>query len=201
MTGDLLTQRHASRLIGRRPRGGTIWFTGLSGAGKTTLAVACQRLLIERGQSAYVLDGDMLRDGLNADLGFSPSDRKENVRRVGEVACLFAGARIVSLVPVISPYQAERQQVRNAHQCRAVPFLEVHVATPLEECEATDQKGLYARARRGELQQMTGIDAPYEFPKYAELRVHPRVNRVDEIATSVLNEFDRKVAEQQSIGG
>ena len=153
--------------------GATVWFTGLSGSGKSTIADAVAARLIERGRPTYVLDGDNVRHGLNADLGFSAADRAENVRRLGEVARLMADAGLVVLVPVISPYRGDRQQVRAAHEAAGLPFVEVYVDTPLEICEQRDPKGLYARARAGELSAMTGIDAPYEPPKQPDVHLRP----------------------------
>jgi bifunctional enzyme CysN/CysC len=149
--------------------GGTVWFTGLSGAGKTTVAEALHDLLLEHGLGSYLLDGDALRGGLNADLGFDEIDRMENVRRLGEVAILLARVGQLSIVSAISPYAAGRKAVRERHLEMAVTFVEVHVATPLEVCEARDPKGLYARARRGELLSFTGISHPYEPPESPEL--------------------------------
>ena len=153
--------------------GATVWFTGLSGSGKSTIADAVAARLIERGRPTYVLDGDNVRHGLNADLGFSAADRAENVRRLGEVARLMADAGLVVLVPVISPYRGDRQQVRAAHEAAGLPFVEVYVDTPLEICEQRDPKGLYARARAGELSAMTGIDAPYEPPEHPDVHLRP----------------------------
>jgi bifunctional enzyme CysN/CysC len=144
--------------------GCTIWLTGLSGSGKSTIATALEVALVEQGRAAYVLDGDNVRFGLNADLGFSREDRSENVRRVGEVARLMADAGVVAIVPLISPYVADRARAREAHDAAGIRFLEVFIDTPLELCEQRDPKGLYARARRGEITQMTGIDDPYEPP-------------------------------------
>ena len=159
---------------GERPSlGATVWFTGLSGSGKSTVAVEVERLLVEAGRPAYLLDGDNLRQGLNGDLGFSAEDRSENVRRVGEVARLFADAGIVALVPVISPYLADRTRVREIHRIAGLPFVEVHVDTPIEICEQRDPKGLYAKARAGEITGFTGIDDPYEAPADPELRLTP----------------------------
>ena len=163
----------AERWAATGASGATIWFTGLSGSGKSTVAVACERLLVAGGQAAALLDGDNLRHGLNADLGFSEEDRTENVRRIGEVAKLLADAGVVALVPVISPFRAGRAAARAAHEQAGLPFVEVFVDTPLEACEARDPKGLYARARRGELSGMTGIDSPYEPPSGAELVLRP----------------------------
>ncbi len=154
-------------------RGATVWFTGLSGAGKSTVANAVAAALLAARRPAYLLDGDNIRHGLNADLGFSAADRTENVRRIGEVARLMADAGLVVLAPVISPYRAGRDAVRSAHAAAGLDFFEVHVDTPLAECEARDPKGLYARARAGTLTGMTGIDDPYEPPETAELVIAP----------------------------
>ena len=153
--------------------GATVWFTGLSGSGKSTLADAVATRLFELGRPAYVLDGDNVRHGLNADLGFSPADRTENVRRIGEVAALMADAGLTVLVPVISPYRADRDRARAAHEAAGLRFVEVFVDTPLEVCEQRDPKGLYAKARAGELSGMTGIDDPYERPERPQLTVRP----------------------------
>ena len=144
--------------------GATIWMTGLPASGKSTVAAAVEARLLAEGRSAYVLDGDNLRHGLNGDLGFSPEDRAENVRRTAEVAALLADAGVVVLVALVSPYRADRASARAAHERRELPFVEVHVATALEECERRDPKGLYARARSGELAHLTGVDDPYEPP-------------------------------------
>ena len=157
----------------RLTRGATVWLTGLSGSGKSTVAVECQRLLLETGRPAYVLDGDNLRHGLNADLGFSEADRDENVRRVGEVARLFADAGVVVLVPLISPYRRGRDHARAIHAAVGLSFVEVFVDTPIEECERRDPKGLYAKARAGEIKGFTGIDDPYEAPRSPELVLRP----------------------------
>jgi adenylyl-sulfate kinase len=150
-----------------------VWFTGLSGSGKSSIANAVAERLLEIGRPAYVLDGDNLRHGLNADLGFSAADRAENVRRVGEVARLMADAGLVVLVPVISPYRADRDRVRTAHDVAGLRFVEIFVDTPLELCEQRDPKGLYAKARAGEVTGMTGIDDPYQPPRSPELVVTP----------------------------
>ncbi len=153
--------------------GATIWLTGLSGSGKSTLATAVAARLLELDRPAYVLDGDNVRHGLNSDLGFSAVERAENVRRIGEVAALIADAGLVAVVPVISPYVADRDRVRAAHHMGGLPFVEVFVDTPLAVCEERDPKGLYAKARAGELTGMTGIDDPYEAPAHPDLRVQP----------------------------
>ncbi|MEM9562365.1 MAG: adenylyl-sulfate kinase [Actinomycetota bacterium] len=153
--------------------GTTLWLTGLSGSGKSTIAVELERQLLAAGRPAYLLDGDNLRHGLNGDLGFSAEDRDENVRRVGHVARLFCDAGVVAIVPLISPYRAARDLVRELHAAADLPFLEVFVDTPLEVCESRDPKGLYAKARAGEITGMTGIDDPYEAPLDPERRVTP----------------------------
>jgi len=147
----------------------TVWFTGLSGSGKSTLAFAVEKALVEKGVAAYVLDGDNIRFGLNRDLGFSPEDRTENIRRIGEVCRLFEDAGVVVLTAFISPYIADRDQVRALHPDGS--FVEVFVDTPLEVCEARDVKGLYKKARSGEIGQFSGISAPYEPPKGPEITV------------------------------
>jgi bifunctional enzyme CysN/CysC len=157
----------------RLTRGATVWLTGLSGSGKSTVAVECERLLLGAGRPAYVLDGDNLRHGLNGDLGYSAADRAENVRRVGHVARLLADAGVVALVPLISPYRADRDAVRALHAEAGIDFLEVHVDTPIELCERRDPKGLYAKARAGEIRGFTGIDDPYEAPEAPDLRLTP----------------------------
>jgi bifunctional enzyme CysN/CysC len=165
-----------SGLVRRTERpsvGATIWFTGLSGSGKSTVAVEVEKALVAALQPAYLLDGDNLRHGLNADLGFSAEDRGENIRRVSEVARLFADAGVVALVPVISPYRADRDRARQIHEAVGLRFVEVFVDTPLALCEQRDPKGLYARARAGEITGFTGIDDPYEAPEHPDLRLTP----------------------------
>ena len=149
--------------------GQTVWFTGLSGSGKSTLAFAVEEALVARGVAAYVLDGDNVRFGLNRDLGFSAADRTENVRRIGEVCRLFQDAGLVVLSAFISPYRADRDAVRALHPEGS--FVEVFVDTPLEICEARDVKGLYARARTGEIPEFSGISAPYEAPDAPDITV------------------------------
>lgn len=147
----------------------TVWFTGLSGSGKSTLAFAVEQALVKRGIAAYVLDGDNIRFGLNRDLGFSPEDRTENIRRIGEVCKLFQDAGLFVLTAFVSPYRADRELVRNLHAPGT--FVEVFVDTPLDVCEQRDVKGLYAKARAGEIAEFTGISAPYEAPEQPEVRV------------------------------
>src|SRR5450830_113223 len=142
--------------------GAVLWLTGLSGSGKSTLSMALEAALSSLGYSCYVLDGDNLRRGLNANLGFSPADRSENIRRVGEVAALFADAGLICITAFISPYRADRERAR---QCCTRPFHEIHVAADLGACEARDPKGLYKKARAGQVPDFTGISAPYEAPE------------------------------------
>ena len=151
--------------------GATVWLTGLSGSGKSTIAVAAEAELLRAGRPAYVLDGDNLRHGLNAGLGFSDADRDENVRRVGEVALLVADAGTVALVSLVSPFRSARERARQAHQSAGVTFVEVFVDTPLEECRRRDPKGLYAKADAGEIPGFTGLDSPYEAPEAPDLRI------------------------------
>ncbi len=165
----------------------TLWFTGLSGSGKSSVAVEVERQLLAVGRPAYLLDGDNLRQGLNGDLGFSAADRDENVRRVAHVARLFADAGVVALVPLISPYRAARQLARDLHVAAGLRFLEVFVDTPIEVCEARDVKGLYAKARAGEITGMTGVDDPYEAPIEPEFRFTPEDGRPPAIAATLIS--------------
>jgi len=180
----------AARAAATGLRGTTVWFTGLSGSGKSTVAFAVERLLVDSGRAAYVLDGDNVRHGLNGDLGFSAEARDENVRRVSEVARLFADAGVVALVPLISPYRAGRDRAREIHRAADLPFLEVFVDTPIELCEQRDPKGLYAKARAGEITGFTGIDDPYEAPIEPELWLRPDVGDPDAMAAQVIALLD-----------
>ena len=166
--------------------GATIWLTGLSGSGKSTVAAACEARLIAFERPAYVLDGDNVRHGLNGDLGFSAADRAENVRRVGHVARLMADSGMVVLVPLISPYRADRDVVRSLHTAADLPFYEVFVDTPTEPCEQRDPKGLYAKARAGEITGFTGVDDPYEAPTAPELVLRPDDGDGEAMAARVL---------------
>jgi bifunctional enzyme CysN/CysC len=150
-------------------KGTTLWFTGLPASGKSTIAAALEARLVEAGIPAYRLDGDNLRHGLNENLGFSPEDRAENVRRTAHAARLLADSGVVALVSLVSPYAADREAARGVHGEQQIEFLEVFVDTPLEECERRDPKGLYARARAGEIPDFTGVSAPYEAPETPEL--------------------------------
>ena len=165
----------AGQALGQQ--GATVWFTGLPGAGKTTVATAVEARLIDAGRNAYMLDGDNLRHGLCSDLGFSKDDRETNVGRVGEIAKLFADSGTVALVALVSPYAGCREKVRELHEREGLVFVEVYVNTPKEECARRDPKGLYARARSGELHGMTGVDDPYERPRTPGGRVDPGARR------------------------
>ena len=169
-----------------KSRGGTVWLTGLSGSGKSTIAVQLERLLVQRGVHAYRLDGDNVRHGLCSDLGFSEADRDENIRRVGEVCRLFADAGNVVVASFISPTIATRARVREMHERDGLPFFEVFVDTPLEVCERRDPKGLYARARAGEIPHFTGISAPYEPPPRPELVLQAERDSVESCVFQVL---------------
>jgi bifunctional enzyme CysN/CysC len=177
--------------------GCTVWFTGLSGSGKSTVADAVATRLHARGRPAYVLDGDNVRHGLNADLGFSAADRAENVRRVGEVARVLADAGLVALVPLISPYRSDRHRVRAAHAAAGLPFCEVHLDVAVEVCESRDPKGLYAKARAGAITGFTGIADPYEPPDDPELRLTSGVD-ADGLAELVLAWLDVHATEPAS---
>lgn len=152
-----------------KQNGATVWFTGLSGSGKSTVAYTVEHALVERGRLAYVLDGDNIRHGLNKNLGFSPEDRTENIRRIGEVARLFADTGVVTFTSFISPYRADRDLVRKIHEDGKLPFIEIYVKASVEVCETRDPKGLYKKARAGEIKDFTGISAPYEEPLKPEL--------------------------------
>jgi adenylylsulfate kinase len=185
--GQVTREERAARL---KQKGATLWFTGLSGSGKSTIAYTLEHALFQRGHHAYVLDGDNVRFGLNAGpkilidkrgygeapakrfgLGFSAEDREENIRRLGEVAKLFADSGVLTMTSFISPYRKDRDRVRALHVEGKLPFIEIHVNTPLATCEGRDPKGLYKKARAGELKGFTGIDDPYEPPLHAELTI------------------------------
>lgn len=194
-------------------QGATVWFTGLSGSGKSTIAVAVEQVLIQRGHAAYVLDGDNIRFGLNAGpkiladtrgygeeqakrfgLGFSAADREENIRRIGEVAKLFADAGVIALTSFISPYRKDRDAARKVHEANkagAIPFIEVFVDTPIDTCEQRDPKGLYKQAREavaaGKGMGFTGVDDPYEAPANPELTLNMATQTVEEGVAAVLN--------------
>ena len=180
------TVRHESLVSDRLTKGRTVWFTGLSGSGKSSVAVIAEQMLLEEGCPAYILDGDNLRHGLNADLGFTMADRAENLRRLAYIATLMADAGLTVLVPAISPLREHRDLARSVHTDAGIEFLEVFVDTPLEDCERRDPKGLYAKARRGEITHFTGIDSPYQRPRNPDLRLTPDAT-VAELARRVVD--------------
>ncbi|MEI7543362.1 MAG: adenylyl-sulfate kinase [Mycobacteriaceae bacterium] len=188
------TVRHQSLVTAgeRLTRGRTVWFTGLSGSGKSSIAVLAEQTLLEHGCPAYILDGDNLRHGLNADLGFTMADRAENLRRLAHVATLMADAGLTVLVPAISPLEEHRELARKVHSESGIEFFEVFVDTPLADCELRDPKGLYARARAGEITHFTGIDSPYQRPKNPDLRLTPD-HTAAELAQQVIELLDAPV--------
>ena len=168
-------------------RGATVWFTGLSGSGKSTVAVSVEHALHQLGHHSYRLDGDNVRHGLNGDLGFGPEDRDENIRRVGEVSALMADSGLLVLSSFISPFRAERSRVRGLHEAAGLPFLEIFVDVPLEVAESRDPKGLYQKARAGEIPDFTGIHQPYESPESPELRLPTSELSLQDSATKVID--------------
>jgi adenylylsulfate kinase len=176
------------KLLGQK--GATIWFTGLSGSGKSTIAFTVEHALVERGHLAYVADGDNIRHGLNKNLGFSAADREENIRRIGEVAKLFADAGLITLTSFISPYRKDRDQARKIHDEAGLTFIEIFVDVPIGECEKRDPKGLYKKARAaleaGKGMGFTGVDDPYEPPLKPELVLHNDQLTPQEAAAEVL---------------
>jgi bifunctional enzyme CysN/CysC len=161
-------------------RGMSIWITGFSGSGKSTVAHELARQLVQAGTLAVVLDADNLRHGLNADLGFSDDDRRENVRRVGQVAALLADTGVVTIVPIISPFKEGRDAVRAVHERTGLRFIEVHMATPIDECANRDPKGLYRKVRDGEMTGLSGVDAPYEAPSSPDFVLGAHGESVDQ---------------------
>ena len=181
--GDI-TREHRSRLLGHK--GATLWFTGLSGSGKSTIAVELEGILNEMGVLAYRLDGDNVRLGINRNLGFSADDRTENIRRIGEIAKLFVDAGVIALSSFISPYRADRDQVRALHDEADMDFIEVFVDCSLQAAESRDPKGLYRKARAGEIRNFTGIDDPYEEPTRPEIHLHSDRQTLEEEVNQIL---------------
>ena len=182
-----ITRQDRERLLDQK--GVVLWFTGLSGSGKSTLANEVAHLLHQRGHLVYVLDGDNIRHGLNSDLGFSPQDREENIRRIGEVAGLFADAGVIAMTAFISPYRKDRDRVRKLLE--EGRFLEVYVSCSLEVCEQRDPKGMYAKARSGEIPEFTGISAPYEPPETPEIEVRTDRTTVEECGERVVGFLEK----------
>lgn len=181
--GDVNRSDRAN-LLGHK--GATLWFTGLSGSGKSTVAVALEKALTARGKLCYRLDGDNVRLGINKNLGFSAEDRTENIRRIGEVAKLFVDAGVIVLSSFISPYRADRDNVRELHQQSEMDFIEVFVDCSLDEAEKRDPKGLYKKARAGEIKNFTGIDDPYEAPSQPELHLHSDQQTLEQEVDAIL---------------
>jgi adenylylsulfate kinase len=170
-------------LLGQR--GLVLWFVGLSGSGKSTLAGRVEQELYKRGKLGFILDGDNIRSGLNSDLDFGDEGRRENIRRIGEVSHLMLDAGVIVLTAFISPFKEDRQTIRE--KVGADRFVEIYVDCPLEECEKRDVKGLYKRARAGEIPNFTGISSPFEAPEEPEIRVHTHLHSIDECAQQILN--------------
>lgn len=169
--------------------GATLWLTGLPASGKSTIAAALEQALVQRGRFCYRLDGDNIRLGLNSDLGFSAADRAENIRRIGEVARLFADAGVIAIAGFISPYRADRERIRTLHEKSPggpLPFFEVFVDTPLDVCRRRDPKGLYAKSSAGQLKGLTGVDDPYELPLRPDLVLKTEVRGVGECVEACL---------------
>ena len=183
-----ITKEDRVKLLNQK--GVTIWLTGLSGSGKSTIAVELEHALIENRHQAYILDGDNIRHDLNKNLGFSPEDRTENIRRIGEVAKLFTDAGIITITAFISPYREDRDAVRRL--LSDGEFIEVYVKCPLDVCEERDTKGLYKKARAGEVKDFTGISAPYEEPLNPELTIDSSKLTVEESTRAVLNYLEEK---------
>lgn len=182
--GDI-TRAHREKLMGHK--GATLWFTGLSGSGKSTVAVELEGTLHEMGILSYRLDGDNVRMGINKNLGFSAEDRTENIRRIGEVAKLFVDCGVITLSSFISPYRADRDNVRELHEAAGMDFIEIFVDCSLEEAEARDPKGLYKKARAGEIKNFTGIDDPYEAPDKPEIHLHSDKQSLQEEVDQILS--------------
>ncbi len=193
-TVGYVSREERAELFGHR--GAVYWFTGLSGSGKSTLATALERLLTQRGIHCFVLDGDNLRHGLCSDLGFSDKDRAENIRRAGEVAKLIAEAGLIVLTSLISPFRVERQRVREICTSAGIPFVEVYLSAPLSECEKRDPKGLYRRARAGEIRNFTGIESPYEIPLTPDITLPTHQLTVDECLKVLLNDVEQRISLQ-----
>jgi adenylylsulfate kinase len=172
-----------------KQKGVTIWLTGLSGAGKSTIAVELEHALLENKHQAYILDGDNIRHGLNKNLGFSPEDRSENIRRIGEVAKLFTDANIITITAFISPYKQDRDNARKLQ--KEGEFIEVYVKCPLDVCEQRDTKGLYKKARAGEVKEFTGISAPYEEPLNPEITIDTSKMSVEEATRVILGYLEK----------
>ena len=182
-----VTRQDREKQLGQR--GCTIWLTGLSGSGKSTIAVAAEKALADRGRLTYILDGDNIRHGLNANLGFSPEDRTENIRRIGQVSRLFTDAGVIVFTSFISPYRADRDAVREI--MGEGDFIEAYVQASVETCEGRDVKGLYKKARAGEIPEFTGISAPYEEPNAPEVVLDTNQQSVDESVATLIAHLEK----------
>ena len=188
--GGEINRPERAQLLGHG--GATLWFTGLSGSGKSTIAVALEQALYQRGVLVYRLDGDNIRLGINKNLGFSAEDRAENIRRVGEVSKLFVDGGVIVLSSFISPYLVDRQIVRELHEADNMPFIEVFVDCSLEAAEERDPKGLYKKARAGEIKNFTGIDDPYEAPEAPEVHLHTDQQSLEEEVEHLLTLLEKQ---------
>jgi adenylylsulfate kinase len=186
--GDV-TRADRGKLINQQ--GATLWFTGLSGSGKSTVAVALESALFARGHLCYRLDGDNIRLGINKNLGFSEEDRAENIRRIGEISKLFVDTGIISLSSFVSPYRRDRDNVRKLHEEAGMPFIEIYLDVPLSVAEDRDPKGLYKKARAGEIKNFTGIDDPYEAPEKAEIVLKSHEMSLEEEVDVLLKELEK----------
>ncbi len=194
-----ISREDRAKLLGHQ--GATIWLTGLSGSGKSTIAVALEEALYQNRIASYRLDGDNVRQGINKNLGFSAEDRAENIRRIGEVAKLFADAGAIALSSFISPYREDRDKVRQLHEEAGLCFVEVFVDCPLSEAEIRDPKGLYKKARAGEIKNFTGIDDPYEAPEHAEVHLHTERQTLEEEVQLILQFLAGRGVIPQAVAG
>ena len=183
-------QAASEALLGQR--GCTLWLTGLPSSGKSTIGFSLEHLLIQKGRLAYVLDGDNVRHGLNKNLGFSAEDRAENIRRIGEVAKLFANAGVITITSFVSPYRGDRDQVRKLHEASKIPFIEVFVDTPVEACEQRDPKGLYKKARTGEIPNFTGVSDPYEAPQKPEVVLKTTETKLEQCVSTLADYLEER---------
>ncbi|GMG19964.1 unnamed protein product [Ambrosiozyma monospora] len=185
---------HDERKALAKQSGATLWLTGLSASGKSTIACALERYLLSKNVNSYRLDGDNVRFGLNKDLGFSEKDRNENIRRISEVSKLFADACLISVTSFISPYRADRDEARKLHESAGLPFVEIYVDVPLEVAEKRDPKGLYKKARQGLIKNFTGIDDPYEAPEKPEIHLNTAESSVEECVQIIVKYLtDKKI--------
>jgi len=187
----LLTKEERQKLLNAKNTGATLWVTGLSGSGKSTIAAALEKKLLEMGVNAYRLDGDNIRFGLNAGLGFSAEDREENLRRIGEVSALFADAGVVAITSFISPYRKSRFLAKEIHKKRGLQFFEVFAQVPLDVAESRDPKGLYKKARSGQLKNFTGISDPYEEPLHPDILLPTHQLSVDQSCDKLISELKK----------